>query len=156
MIRAYRITQKRYLSTAFDGEGARLHGGRWNSLGTVVVYTSGSLSLATLELLVHLHDFATIHDRYRAIPVEFDETLVQTVDVDTLPTRWNAPQLIADTQILGDTWAAAGASAALRVPSAIVPSESNYVLNPRHPDFRRIAVHPDFDLEIDPRLGSGE
>ena len=156
ILTAYRITQKKYLATAFDGEGAKLNGGRWNSLGTRMVYTAGSLSLATLEILVHTEDISTIYGLYSVIPVEFDESLVQKMDVETLPRRWNAPETIANTQIIGDEWIRSMSSVLLAVPSAVTIHEKNFLINPIHPDFPQITLGPGFEFEPDPRLESGK
>ena len=152
-ILAYRITQRKYVLTAFDGEGAKLFGGRWNSIGTKVVYTAGSLSLATLELLVHVEDISMIYDRYSVIPVEFDDFLVDAVDINSLPKRWNAPEIIAQTQMVGDDWVSSMSSVALKVPSAVTTIESNYLLNPEHPDFQKVDIKDSFNFEPDSRLG---
>ena len=75
--RAWRIVKAKHAATAFDGEGARLFGGRWNSPGTRMIYTSATLSLAALESLVHLSP--PVLFKYVAIPVEFDESLIETL-----------------------------------------------------------------------------
>ena len=152
---AYRIAKSKYLKTAFDGEGAKLHGGRWNSIGTRMVYTSSSLSLATLELLVHTEDLETIYGLYRVIPIEFENALVQEVEVKSLPHGWNAPETTADPQIIGDEWIGSRSSALLRVPSAVTTRESNYFINPAHPDFSKISLGSSFEFEPDLRLGPG-
>lgn len=148
----YRITQKKHLSTAFDGEGARLNGGRWNSIGTRMIYTASSLSLATLELLVHTEDISTIYGLYAVIPIEFDSTLVQDVDVDSLPHEWDSPEPISDTQIIGDQWISSMSSVLLEIPSAVNPREMNYLINPAHSDFSQIVLGSSFEFEPDQRL----
>jgi len=152
---AYRIVQARYAATAFDGEGARLNGGRWNSVGTSMIYTSSSLSLATLEMLVHTEDISVIYGRYVVIPVAFDASLVQQIEAEALPAGWNAPQLIAETQLLGDKWIAGKSSAVLEVPSAVTENEANYLLNPAHSDFARISIGAILEFKPDLRLGGG-
>ena len=149
---AFRITQSRYASTAFDGEGARLNGGRWNSVGTRMVYTASSLSLATLELLVHTEDVSALDGRYTVIPIEFDRSLVRTINITTLPVGWNQPETIGDTQILGDQWVRSLSSVLLEVPSVVIPTESNFLVNPGHPEFSKIAIGARFVLKLDPRL----
>ncbi len=151
-IRAYRITQKKYAEAAFDGEGARLYGGRWNSVGTPLIYVASSLSLATLELLVHLEDYSTIQGLYVVIPVDFNETLVTTLAASELSSCWNAPVLNSETQLIGDRWAASLSSVALSVPSAVTANEVNYLLNPIHPDFSKLLIGTPQSLELDPRL----
>lgn len=151
-VQAFRITQTRFVESAFDGEGARRFGGRWNSTGTSAVYVASSLSLATLEILVHIEDISTIDGRYTVIPVDFDDKIVKDVAVDNLPANWNSPQPIVETQLLGDRWVHGNTSAVLRVPSAVTPGESNYLLNPLHRDFKRIKIQKHFVFELDPRL----
>ena len=152
---AYRIVQARYAATAFDGEGARLNGGRWNSLGTSMVYASSSLSLATLKMLVHTEDISVIYRRYVVIPVTFDASLVRRIDPDKLPSAWNAPQPVSETQLLGDQWIAKRSSAVLEVPSAVTENEVNYLLNPAHPDFAKISIGAVVEFKPDSRLGGG-
>ena len=83
---AWRIVKEKHAGTAFDGEGARLYGGRWNSRGTRVVYTSEALSLAALENLVHLTP--TVAFKYVAIRIEFDDALVEKIALAALPADW--------------------------------------------------------------------
>ena len=124
---------------SFDGEGARLYGGRWNHPGTSVVYAAGSLSLAALEFFVHLDaddppDLASIGAE---IP---DDVRIQRLDESVLPAGWRAsppPTSLAD---LGAAWVREAVTAVLAMPSAIVPRETNYLLNPAHSDFNRIKV----------------
>ncbi|MCE5229047.1 RES family NAD+ phosphorylase [bacterium] len=153
-IRAYRITHKKHLATAFDGEGARINGGRWNFVGTGMVYASSSLSLATLELLVHVEDISTIHDNFSVIAVNFDESLVKSVSPASLPKGWNAPETMAETQEIGGKWIADCSSAVLEVPSAVTPGEVNYLINPAHPDFPKISIEAPMNFEPDSRLAS--
>lgn len=149
---AYRITKRRHLFGAFSGEGARLYGGRWNSVGTRMVYVSSTLSLATLELLVHVEALATVQNLFCFVPIEFDERLVETAEKSTLPPNWNSPEPVSDTQIFGDDWVRSMRSAILAVPSAVIPTETNYLLNPAHPDFFRVDPGESQGFELDSRL----
>ncbi|MBI1390761.1 MAG: RES domain-containing protein [bacterium] len=158
-VTAYRVTKRKRLERAFDGGGARINGGRWNSPGVRMVYTSGSIALATLEMLVHLEDERTLAELYDVIPVQFDEALCHTIDLSALSVGWNLPVVNPLTQLLGDEWIQRGESAILRVPSVVTPAESpewNYLLNPLHPDFARIGIGASVVLSIDPRLRGGE
>lgn len=148
---AWRVVKTRRVGGAFDGEGARLHGGRWNSPGRAAVYASETRALATLEILAGLGGTPSLPD-YSLIPVTFDDDLVEAVPMASLPTGWDARPPGAASQGIGDAWLAAATSAVLRVPSVIVPAEYNYVLNPRHPDFTAIGVGEPAPLAIDPRL----
>ena len=151
-ITAYRITKTRHASDAFLGEGARLYGGRWNSVGTRMVYVSGSRSLATLEVLVHTEDISAIAEDYCIIPVAFSDRLVERVEDQDLPEGWASPEPIAETQIFGDAWVRNNRSAVLEVPSAVTTEEWNYLLNPGHSDFDSIEIGPPTPFQVDPRL----
>ena len=132
MLRGWRITKRRYASSAFNGEGARTYGGRWNSPGHSAVYVSESRALATLEILAGLRTPAVI-PAYVLIGVEFDEAFVTNWEPDALPKDWKAYPPAGTTQALGDRWLLDQASAVLAVPSALIPGERNFVLNPQHP-----------------------
>lgn len=151
MIRARRIVKSRYLGQAFDGEGARIHGGRWNSPGHRAVYVSESRALATLEVLAGLRSEAPLI-RYSLIGVRFGEALVTELVSEDLPKGWDNSPPGPVTQSLGDRWLTARQSAVLRVPSVVLPAEHNYVLNPLHPDFDQVQIDPPEELRIDPRL----
>jgi RES domain-containing protein len=147
---SWRLTKTKHLSTALDGEGAKEAGGRWNSPGVAVIYTSGSLSLALVETLVHLP--GEILPAYSALRVEFEESLVRIVAPAALPANWRDSPPPPETQAIGDRWVADLTSAVLQVPSVVVPDEFNYVLNPAHPDFRRVTIGPPSSFPFDPRL----
>lgn len=150
-ITAWRIVQARHLPIAFTGEGAQNYPGRWNLRGTPVVYTAGSLSLASLEILVHLGHAEMLH-RYMCIPVSFDDSLCRQLARSDLPPDWAADPAPDSTRTLGARWVADGSSAVLAVPSAIVHIETIFILNPRHPDFRRITIGNASEFRFDPRL----
>ena len=150
-IRAWRIVQTRFADRAFEGTGARLFGGRWDRRGTPVIYTAESLSLATLEILVNLDSAATL-DRYLSIPVEFDDHLCKVLSLDALPDNWASDPVPPNVQAMGSRWAAAGESAVLVVPSAVVPQERNFLLNPQHPDFAQMRIGRSTAFDFDQRL----
>jgi RES domain-containing protein len=150
VLQAWRLTKTRYLAAAWDGEGARRAGGRWNSVGTAVVYTSATLSLALAETLVHLP--GGVLPAYTAIPVRFEEALVSVLEEKDVPADWTKSPPPASTQAIGDAWVSSKRTAVLRVPSVVVPVEFNYLLNPAHPDFRRAAIGAPVPFPFDPRL----
>jgi RES domain-containing protein len=150
-ITAWRIFKKKHLATAFTGEGARRFGGRWNSKGVAVIYTSETISLAVLEILVHLQA-PKILDAYLLAPVTFDEILVNSIARKDLPSGWRNDPGPSALQETGDHWVASGASAILRIPSVIVTTESNYLLNPAHRDFRRCVWGKPQPYKFDRRL----
>jgi len=150
-ITTWRIVKRKHARNAFSGEGARLYGGRWNNPGTAMIYTAQSQSLATLELLVHL-ETSELLARYVFFAVSFSDSLVSETDASQLPKSWRLDPPPAKLRTLGDLWVAGGASAVLRVPSALVPDESNFLLNPRHRDFARITIAGPEAFRFDPRL----
>jgi RES domain-containing protein len=150
-ITAWRIVKRKFRKAAFTGEGARRYGGRWNSKGVAVVYVAQSQSLAALEMLAHL-DSADLLRYYVAIPVSFDSKLVHDVDLASLPKNWKAYPASRNVRAIGDRWVSSGKSAVLRVPSVIVPSESNFLLNPSHPDYTKILIGKPLRFRFDPRL----
>jgi RES domain-containing protein len=149
-IQAWRIVKEKLAATALDGEGAWLYGGRWNSPGTRVVYTSAALSLAALESLVHLNP--PVKFRYVAIPLAFEEAWVENMAVAGLPPGWTEEPPPPSTRRIGDLWVKEARSAVLELPSVIVRTERNYLLNPAHPDFKKIKVGKAMPFAFDPRL----
>ena len=148
---AWRIVKTRFASQAFDGEGARANGGRWNSVGVRIVYASASISLAALELVVHLENIDVLPS-YSIIEVNFDSSLVTRLNRSRLPASWQdnppPPELFA----IGDAWISAGSSVVLEVPSAVIESEVNYLINPAHPDFKLLTIGPARPFRLDGRL----
>ena len=150
MPEAWRIVKARHAATAFTGEGAARTGGRWNSRGVPVVYTSSTKSLAALESLVHLNP--PVRFKYVAIRVKFDDALVETVPLKVLPPNWRVEPPPPSSQRIGDDWVLEGRSAVLALPSVIVSGEPNFLLNPAHPDFKRISIGKPERFTFDPRL----
>jgi RES domain-containing protein len=148
---AWRIVKKRHVGSAFDGEGARRFGGRWNSPGTAVVYVSETRALCLLEVLAGLRSVKPVQ-AYVIIPATFDESMVIGVGTQGLPSEWRQHPPHPRTQRIGDGWVEQKRSAILRVPSAIVPEEFNYLLDPAHPDFRHTHIGAPEEVTIDPRL----
>jgi len=138
---AWRIVKQKHARSAFSGEGARLYGGRWNSPGTAMIYTAQSQSLAVLEVLVHL-DSPELLEKYLFFEVVIEAIFAEEFDPSRLPRNWRASPIPARLQAVGDEWVADGRSAVLRVPSVLVPAESSFLLNPRHPDFGKLQINP--------------
>ena len=154
-IEAIRLTRRKYARAALTGEGALRFGGRFNSPGQRAIYASESLSLAALEILVHAGQPRDLAD-YVGLRLTFDVEFM--LDVGPLPVGWRDNSWPKTVQQIGDEWLSEERSAVLRVPSAVVPSEHNYVINPQHPDFERILreeMDPDLDNRIY-RLGERE
>ncbi len=156
-MRCFRLVDEDFLEAAFSGEGARLYGGRWNSPGVAVVYTAQSLSLAQLELLVHLEAEAVLwgHWRYFAVDVA-PRTIMACESWIDLPPDWAAWPAPAATQAIGDRWIAESVSVALSVPSAVTPGEYNLLLNQAHPEYAAaVLVAAPESLRLDQRLIKG-
>lgn len=150
-VTAWRIVQARHQEDAFSGEGARLHGGRWNSKGTPVIYTSGSIALAALELLVNLPS-PKLLEAFVRIPVSFPPDFIKIISPSELPKDWRDHPISPSTREMGDRWALKNSSAVLRVPSVVIPEEFNYLLNPTHPDFAQIRIGKSLLYQFDHRL----
>jgi len=151
LIRAWRIVNARNAATAFSGDGSRRSGGRWNSRGYRAVYLADSLALATLEVMVHGVSYATLQN-YVCIVATIPKKIIQEVDLKSLPGNWQDDLPPAEVRELGDRWLNEQKSAALKVPSAVIPVEFNYVLNPRHKDFGKIEIAEPLSLAFDKRL----
>lgn len=146
----YRICRDRF--RALDGEGARLYGGRWNTPGRAVVYTSGTLALAALEYLIHVQP-ATAPGDLVALRISLpDDVSIDLLDFGTLPNGWARDPECIRCKAVGDSWAATGGSLALRVPAAPVPEEFNVLLNVAHEAMARVRVVGTRPFSFDPRL----
>ena len=155
MIIAWRIVGARFKDDAFSGEGARHRGGRWNSKGTTIVYTAGSLALASIEMMVNLPGPKLLEEFFR-IPVHIPPDLVTDLPLDKLPGDWDSRPVSPSTRDTGDRWAKNRKSAVLKVPSVVVPEEYNYLLNPTHPDFEKLTIGSLIKYRFDPRLAKIE
>lgn len=151
MVTAWRLVKTRYASAAFDGEGARLYGGRWNSPGTAVAYAAATVSLAVLEVLVHVESTVVLPS-YSLVSITFDDTVIEMFPMAALPPHWWESPPAVDVQGIGDRWVREGRSAVLRVPSAVIPSESIYLFNVAHPDFAAIRKGEPAAYRFDRRL----
>jgi RES domain-containing protein len=147
----WRLVKSRRAASAFDGEGARLFGGRWNSVNTPMVYSSPSVSLAVLEILVHLEN-GTALAKYSLVRAEIPEELISALPATLLPTDWAQEPAPQSTKTLGDQWVRGNSSVGLVVPSGVVAREENVLFNPNHPDFRQVQIDRPAEFELDPRL----
>ncbi len=153
MVSAWRIADPAFAATPQEmlSGGARLYGGRWNTIGAPLIYASGNIATATLEILVHLED-RVILDTYRLIELVIPEEIIIEVDPADLPANWQQPSMTPITQAIGDTWIQTGESAVLKVPSVAAPQEWNYLVNPEHPDYSKITAQNFAAYKPDPRL----
>ncbi len=149
-MRLYRIADSRH--SPESGEGARLHGGRWNSPGKSVIYACETMTGAMLEKLVHTNGRMPKHQV--CVTYEMPDTInTKTVESADLP-GWDKPNMIA-SRAAGDAWLAAGESVLLRVPSVVFgvgSLERNVLINPAHADFRKVRVLGTDPVRWDDRL----
>jgi RES domain-containing protein len=151
MIWAWRLIKANHADAAFAGEGTKRWGGRWNSKGVRVVYTAESLPLATLEVIGHALFYDALKN-FVCIPVDFSPRLSQSIFIEDLPDNWQADPIPESVRKIGDRWVQNQESVLLQVPSAIIPFEYNYLINPSLPDFERLVIHSPQKFYFDPRL----
>ena len=150
MLTVWRVTTARFARSALSGEGARLYGGRWNLKGVPVVYTAATQSLALLEMLVQDDP---LRARYVMIEVRVPKAVtIERIKLEELPPGWREVAAREKLQAIGTEWAKRCSSAVLAVPSVVVPTERNYLLNPLHPDMRRLRIGKPGSVRTDPRL----
>ncbi len=151
MLTTWRIVSSRHLDDAFSAMGAKRTGGRWNSKGVPMVYTSGSLALSALEMAVNLPSPRLLQD-FRCVPLQFDERLLIVLSEEDLPVDWDSRPPSPSTRSIGDLWVKRVQSVVLKVPSVVVPQEYNYLVNPNHPDFAKAEIGEPTGFRFDPRI----
>ena len=151
MASAWRIVRASREKTAFTGEGSWRYGGRWNSPGVRVVYVSEHQSTAAFEVFVNRTPFI-LEETYKAFQLEWPDDLTEIFPVRKLAANWRIHPPPIEAREIGDRWIQERRSAVLALPSAISPADTNFLLNPEHPDFKRIRIHPSIDYDFDSRL----
>ena len=150
MLTVWRLTTARFARSAFSGEGARLYGGRWNRKGVRLVYTAASQSLAMLEMLVQDEP---LRARYVMIEARIPSAVtIDRIGVGDLPTNWRDIAVREKLRAIGTEWVRKRTAAVLAVRSAVIAAETNYLLDPLHPDFRRIKIGKPRKFETDLRF----
>src|SRR6187551_1956662 len=123
-----------------SGIGASKQGGRWNSPGTEIIYTSANRSLAMTEVVVHFA-IGSIPDGFMMMTIEVPDTIsLREIDILSLPAKWNQFPPLKATQSIGDLFIKEGKACLLKVPSAVTTGDFNYLINPVHPDFKKIKI----------------
>lgn len=149
----YRISHKPFIED-ISGTGAWLVGGRWNSQYKHMLYTSESLALAALEILVNIRperiDFET--ERMFATIYIPDDLPIADFKIEDLPNGWNNDNPPPIIKTLGNKWLDSLETLVLKVPSAVIPSEFNYLINPKHPDFHWVQIKSIEPFHFDKRL----
>jgi len=144
--------RKAFARAPFDGEGAYLYGGRWSSPGTRLSYASEHQSLAMLEYFVHLDKDDPPDDLVLAVAEIPDDLARQTIEAANLPNHWRQSAAPPELARFGDEFARQGAFCLLLLPSVLAPSENNCLINPSHPDYRRLVIREAEPLLYDPRM----
>ncbi len=153
MIRVWRLCQAKHQATAFSGEGARLYGGRWHHKGQATVYAASTQSLAALEILAHV-DTDLIPNNFVAFAVDIpdQDIAIEHIAASDLPSDWREAYPPLSCQFIGSQWLSQAKTAVLSVPSAIIPEENNFILNPAHPDFLKLVMQLPAAFNFDHRL----
>ncbi|MBI9070109.1 MAG: RES family NAD+ phosphorylase [Melioribacteraceae bacterium] len=156
MITLWRIEKRKYIDSFLLGEGSRLYPGRWNKLGTPIVYTSDSMSLAAWEKYVHISrvtpgKIPMCNVDLVALEISAPDDII-TADVSNLGYDWMRLNNIKITQVLGSEWYHSKASLLLEVPTAIMPRGVNYLINSSHPLVKDIKIKNVIDFKFDIRI----
>jgi RES domain-containing protein len=149
---AWRVDDGRWSSLAISGKGASVAGGRWNSRGISVIYASQHLAMSAFEKLVHVPKPIPQGPHFVRLGIRFGNLEILHRDISDLPSDWRREPAPASTQALGDAWIKGLKTAILAVPSVLIPEETNFLINPTHPDFARIEFSPATPFDFDPRL----
>lgn len=145
----YRITNSKYKDD-ISGTGAKLKGARWNMPGTSMLYTAENISLSALELLVHI-GLDDIKNFYHLLAIFIpDETVIKEIHADKLKTRWYEDEDY--TSFMGTEFVRNNNNLVLKVPSAIIDEEHNFLVNPGHQDFKKIKIKKSKPFTFDERL----
>ncbi len=147
----YRISKEKYIRD-LSGEGARKYGGRWNHKGMPVLYTSEHVSLAALEVLVHVPVISLPKDLKLLKLKISDKASREEVDPAILPANWKEYPAPTELKDLGTEWIEHRNSLLLKVPSAVISSEWNYLINPLHEEFEQITIDGVEDFMFDSRI----
>lgn len=150
-MRIYRVSKPEYVATALLGNGAALAPGRWNGAGVRLAYVAPSVSLAMLEILVHVNR-EDVPEGLRILTFEIPDDAIHVLPERDWPTLWNALPYDDDVRAVGDAFVREGRHLALQVPSAVARGESNLLLNPAHARFREVVLLADDPLAMDARL----
>jgi len=146
------MVREPYSKTPLDGEGSFLFGGRWSSPGTRIAYTAEHLSLAMIEYFVHIDANDPPKDLV-VVAADIPDNVSRVVlNPHELPSNWRQVPAPPGLVVIGDSFASQRKSAILVLPSALVPSESNWLINPLHPEFAGINMHPPEQFQYDARF----
>ncbi len=150
-MKLYRIAKTKYVND-LTGMGARIGGGRWNKKGTALVYTSESISLSILEVLVHTSP-GTIPDDLSILILKISKKAsINKIEIGSLPDNWKQYPALLHLAELGSKWAVNNDSLLLRVPSVVAEGEFNILINPNHPEIKLVKIESIKPFSFDERL----
>ena len=148
----FRLGKYVYRDQLFSGQGGLYASGRWTSRGRPAVYTSASISLAVLEYTVNYRRRGWVPATVLGRAVIPPSVRIETVSINKLPSNWFAATPPLELQAIGAEWLERGEAAVLKVPSAVVTEEWNYLLNPLHADFRKLRMSRPTPFSFDQRV----
>ncbi len=152
-MKVYRLSKARF-SEDLSGKGAELAGGRWNSKGKAVLYTSQSRALCTAEIAVHT-PLGNIPVGYELVEIKIpDDIQMKEVEISDLPPDWKSIPHSHSTQEIGDKFISDKGFLVFKVPSVVVPGDFNFLINPSHRRFYEIEITSITPFEFDQRLFS--
>jgi RES domain-containing protein len=150
-MKVYRLSRAAY-ANELSGKGASIKGARWNSIGMEMMYTSESRALAMAEVMVHFTVSMAPSDYMMVILEIPNDLIIQEISIEELPANWNVFPYLSSTQSIGDSFIQENKCAVFKVPSAIVPGEFNFLLNPHHPEFKKITIQKTEKFPFDSRI----
>jgi len=150
-MKVFRLSRKKY-SKELSGKGASLSGNRWNSKGTEIIYCASSRALAMAEVAVHLN-LALIPNDYLMIEINIPDSIdIEQIEITKLPPDWDLFPHILPTQKIGDDFINESKYCVIKVPSAVVKGDVNFLINPYHKDFKLVEINNSYSFPFDKRL----
>jgi RES domain-containing protein len=150
-MKVFRLARKKYLIELL-GKGASISGARWNSKGTEIIYCAQNRALAMAEVLVHL-SLATLPNDFVMLTIDIpDDISVEVLDLNKLSIDWNVFPCTFETPLLGDDFIRRNEACVLKVPSAVVKGDFNFLINPYNADFYKIKIIEQVDFPFDKRI----
>lgn len=147
----FRLTRKKY-SNILSGKGASIKGGRWNSIGTELIYCAENRSLAMAEIAVHF-SIATLPNDYIMLTINFDKSIkIKEIKLGDLPKFWNSFPPLAKTQRIGDEFVSESKYLICKIPSVVTQGDFNFLINPNHKDFKKIKIIKREAFKFDKRI----
>jgi RES domain-containing protein len=151
-VRVWRICRKPFTSDTLAGRGGLFTSGRWHTVGRTIVYTSQSLALAALEVLVQV-DRDLVPSDLIQVEIDIPEDLdIRQIDIKELPKNWKSYPAPPALQERGNSWRAEGLTPVLQVPSSLIPEEANFLINPQHENAHRVKITSTKRFAYDSRL----